>query len=133
MSGETYNAKQVVITFGVLVLDGLGTGDAINVEFNNPGASVKVGIAGEAAFQESNDNSGVVKVKTLATAAGVNRSLAALYNAGNLPLPLSVTDISTGETLVSAKAKIRKLPNRPYGAEVPEREWEFVCLEMVAI
>lgn len=132
MSGETYNAKQVVLTFGVLVLDGLGTGDAINVEFNNPGATAKVGVAGEAAFSESNDNSGMVKVKTMAT-AGVNRALTALYNAGNLPLPLSVTDISTGETLVAAKAKIRKLPNRPYGAEVPEREWEFVCLEMVAI
>lgn len=129
---QTYDPKRVVVTFGVTPLDGFADGDAIMVEFNAPGTTTKVGIAGEYAFNESADRSGLVRLRLMQT-SGTNALLAALYAAGNLPLPISVTSLSSAELFVAAKAKIQRIPNKAFGAEVGAREWVLVFGEGTVI
>lgn len=132
MSGQTYDPKQNIVTLGVIVVDGFADGDAITVERNGPGVTTKVGVAGEWAFQESADQSGVIRLRLMATAA-MNKVLLAQYKAGNLPVPLSITNVSTAEIEVSASVKIQREPDKAYGAEVGVREWVLVAGELTSL
>jgi len=132
MPGETYDPKKNIVTFGVIPVDGFADGDAIVVERKGSGVDTEHGIGGEWAFKEDANNGGMIKLRLMATAIS-NRLLMLHYHAGNLPVPVMVTNLSTGEIEVGGKAKIKQPPSKSYSASVGVREWVLVVGELTPV
>lgn len=128
----TYDPGLVLAQFGVITLSGFAEGEMIEVEFLGEGTGVAVGTGGEAAYVENHNRSAKIKARLMATSP-INIALSAHYLASNLPAPFVITSLSTLEVLAAGDAKITKMPNSSFGAEVPVREWEWVCAQLEAI
>ena len=126
---QTYYPSKVDVTFGVLSLGGFAKGAMVSI--SNKGAGVKsyVGAAGEAGFVENSDESSEVVVRIVQTSP-TGLALWALFQAGNLPLPLVVKSGSTGRMHVAAAAKLKLQPDVSYEDEMPVDEWTFICPKM---
>lgn len=128
MSVQTYDPGLVKVLFGVIPVDGFAAGSMVKVSHQGDGTKAQVGSAGEAAFVASRNRSAIVECPLMST-AGVNTALALAYQAG-LPLPLVILDVNTGSSHVSPQAMIERIPDADYAADVPVRNWRFVCAKM---
>lgn len=128
---KTYSADQVVVTFGPILMSGLGEDDAVSVEFDAELYTGKTGVDGSHARARTNNGTAKVTVKLLQTARA-NAQLTAhmlLDQAGNGVggLPLLIKNL-TGNTLYAdPEAYLSKRPDPTFGREVGEREWVFTC------
>lgn len=129
MGTKTYDPGDVLVVFGAIPISGFADGEMVKVTHQGDGVKVAVGSAGEVAFIESHQKAAEVTIRLMSTAF-INSLLTAHYQAGNLAVPLVITDASTGSTHVSGAAKIKRMPDAAYGSEIPVREWAFMVAKL---
>lgn len=121
----TYDPGKVFMMWGPIPISGFAAGSMVNVQHQGEGVKAETGTAGETAFVESYDKRGTVTIRLMATSP-INAILSAAYQAGNLPVFLAITSLSTAAVHAAGEAKIQRPPDTDYGAEVPVREWVFI-------
>jgi hypothetical protein len=126
---KSYNAKQVSIVFGALILSGYADGDFCTVEMSDDDWTHHVGADGEECRARSNNGSAKVTVK-LAQYSESNARLADLrkadLSAGTGVAPFGVLDKSGKSVHASDQAYIAKAPQAAYSKEPGDREWVFM-------
>jgi len=129
MAGKTYNPKKVLLTFGGIPISGFAKGTFIKVTPSADTYTKYVGADGEVARAQSSDDTSSVEI-TLMKTSDSNAYLNTIKESDKLigdgVLPLSITDLSTGqEVMFWAQAWIKKAPDKEYGDDVPTRNWTF--------
>lgn len=125
---KTYNAKEVYITFGPIVITEPAPGSFVTITRDEQSFTKQVGAYGDGVRSKSNNKGGTVTVTLLQTAS-VNEALSAIAKLDEVSsegvYPLMVKDAS-GKTLVeSPGAWIQKLPDVEFAVEAGTREWVF--------
>lgn len=125
---KNYSSKEVIITFGNLILRELAPDTFITITRDEQAWTKQIGATGEGARSKSNNNGGTVTV-TLMQSSSSNDFLtdfAKLDETSNqAQFPLMIKDL-LGTTLVASPgAWIQKLPDIEFGVELSTREWVF--------
>lgn len=137
MGLDVYDSKEVVITFGPILLSGFAEGSKVKIEQNEDSFKLAVGVDGDACRVKTNNRSAKITV-TLLQSTNTNDLLSAVHNedilspSGDGIFPLAV--IHKGGTTVVAveRAWIVKPPAVEFSNEVKEREWVFETDAMIA-
>lgn len=140
MAATSYNARQVVVTWGDLVLtdSAVETGEFCVVERVNPSTQMEDTMTGTV-FAARNSRGGTVRV-TLSSHGDANQALsdalAEQESSGRIiARKLMVKDYNGTEKAVSDKAVLEGYPSMSNAgdATVQSRTWTFLCsnLEMV--
>lgn len=125
-----YDPAAIIVTFIVggvpLIITGFAEGSMVAIAFDSEGDDAVAGSAGEVARVRNRDPRATVTIRLLATAVA-NKALSAIYEAGNAPGALSITDTDNLINATSTAAFLRRPADIDMGAEVPVREWSFRC------
>lgn len=134
MALKTYNAADLTVTFGPVVMSGFGPDTVVSVEMNEDLFTLQVGADGHATRSKTSNRSARITV-TLAQSSMANdllSGIAALDAKSNEGVyPLLIKD-GSGRSIHSAKnAWITRVPTAEYGKEAGTREWVFEtdCLD----
>ena len=100
----TYDPTRVKMIWGVLPISGYADGSMIQDTPQGDGVRGVTGTAGEKAFIETPNRQREITFRLFETNQVINSALMALYNAGNLPAPLSIISLSTGVVHVADAA-----------------------------
>ncbi|MDD5034855.1 MAG: DUF3277 family protein [Methylococcaceae bacterium] len=137
MGLSAYDSKDVVITFGPILLGGFAEGSKVKVEQNEDSFKLAVGVDGDACRVKTNNRSAKITV-TLLQSATCNDLLSAVHNedilspSGDGIFPMSVLH-KYGTTIVAVeRAWIVKPPTVEFSNEVKEREWVFETDALIA-
>lgn len=125
---DTYDPTRTKMTWGVLPISGYADGSMIQVNPIGDGVRGVTGTAGETAFIETPNRQHEVTFRLFETAQIINAALMALFNAGNLPAPVTIASLSTGKIFVSGAAKLERIPGTTYDNNVPVLEWKLIVL-----
>ena len=128
MAVKTYNADEVVVSFGGLILSGWGDGEFLAVEYDEDAWTTTVGSDGEVARARSNNDVATATVTLLQTSDS-NADLNALAlrdkRDGSAALPFIAKDLKGNVVVSSEDAWIQKQPSMNYDREVTGRDWVF--------
>lgn len=130
----TYDPTRVRLFWGIVRIDGFADGTMIQVSPQGDGVRAVTGTAGETAFIETPNRQHEVTFRLFETAnetlmlsgGSMNAALALLFEAGNIPAPLSIASASTGVLFQASSAKLERIPGTTYDNNVPVREWKFI-------
>ncbi len=131
---KTFDPKAVVFIFGGYPIRGFSDGTMITAERSEDMFIDKNGVTGEAARSKSNNRSGIVKATLMMTSSDNDylSKIALMDERSNTGIrELSITDLLGTSKVFSATAYIKKLPTIDYGKEIKDREWTFVCPNMM--
>lgn len=124
-----YDFTQVIVTFGLITIQGFADGDALTSEFDSPQETNIAGSDGD-----------IVRVRNASKLATVTCRLARgspasalLYLWKQNPLaippldqaPFIIKDFAAARLSMSPAAWILEMPAPAYGAEAPVEEWKF--------
>lgn len=130
----TYDPTRVSLVWGLLPITGFADGTMINVTPQGDGVRAITGTAGETAFIETPNRQHEVEFRLMETAGGTplatNTALVALFEAGNLPAPMTLTSVSTGATMAAGAAKLERVPGTTYDNNMPVRAWKLIIPKM---
>lgn len=135
MTMKTYDPASVVVTFGVLQLQGFAEDSIVEAERNTDTFTIKKGVDGEGTRTRNVDRSGRVTVRLMQSSES-NLALSALMEADEISangvgiLPLLVKDNSGNSLVFAARAWIVKPPKTSYGPAPEAREWIFEADEL---
>lgn len=131
MSTKVYDADQITISFGNVVLKGLAEDDVITIEQDTDDFSDVVGIGGEVTRSKTTDRRASVTIRLMQTSDD-NDLLSAINNAdfraanGAGISALMVRDRGTGRALYAGpESWIAKPPQVVYGRSAKVREWKL--------
>lgn len=121
-----YNAKDCVITVGGVYITALGE-DMVTCEKNEENVSAVVGAQGDVVVNEINDTLGTITVSVQGTSPQKGYLL-------KLARTKEMTDIwvnnkAIGEKAGGTKAVINKVSGMEQGAELADREFEFLVMD----
>lgn len=124
----TYNPKDVIVTFGPIILTGFADGSFVSVERAEDTFSLKMGADGTAVRVKNPNRSGTIKV-TLSQTSPANDLLSAAHATDDLTglavLPMSVKD-GNGTTIAGAlRTWVKKPPGVSFAKDASDREWTF--------
>lgn len=124
---RTYSPDRVKVTYGGNTIKGMADGTFITVSQITDGITSQAGADGEVARAMSADRRMRV-VLTLQQTAPSNEALSTAYDAdqlsgGEVPLPLSITDLRGASLFASGAAWIVKKADSGFAKEVGTREW----------
>lgn len=127
-----YSWQLVVVTIDGAKVDGVWEGDdAIIIERNTQLGEPMTGADGSSIVSITADQSAKITLKLQPTSPMHNwlKNKRDRMRMGSVKLtfPMSVVDMSTGETGSCTQAIITKEPDVAYGAHASERVWEFFC------
>lgn len=125
----TYDPQKVVMTWGLLPVSGYADGTMITDTPEGDGVKGQIGTAGESAFVETPNRLHTVAFRLYETSP-MNAALAALFDSGNVPAPVTITSIGTGAQARGSAAKLERIPGTTYDNGVPVREWKLIVLRM---
>lgn len=128
----TYDPNLVKVTFGPLLLSGFASGSMIAVNHLGDGVTSESGTQGEAVFVENPDRRAEVTIRLFQTAP-TNVALGLAYQAGNAPLPLSISSLSTGAIHAAGAAKLKRMPDVDYAEGMPVDVWMLVVPKLESI
>jgi hypothetical protein len=125
-----YDAGQLAITYGALLLQGTADSGRCTLEFPE-GFGHVVGTDGEVARFKINDETARVTVPVLQTAVA-NTTLMQMYLADRnapkgLPLPFFAKDLNGDSVFTAPGAWIVGIPRTVYVQGIEAREWVFQC------
>ena len=130
MSGKisTYNAKEVIISFGNHMVSGYAEDSFVTIDPNGDGVTKKVGCDGEIVRSVSPDDTYVIKLSVLHTSA-TNSFLQNKFNqdvkTGDGMFPILIKDLKGGMVFSTDAAWPSKPASRGFGKEASNREWEL--------
>lgn len=121
-----YNAKDCVITVDGVYITGLGE-DMVSGEKDEDNVNAVVGAQGDVVVNEINNDLGTVKI----TVQGTSPQLPFLKRLAKTKEMVSVwvNNKSIGEKFGGSKAVVKKTPSLEQGAELADREIEFLVLD----
>jgi hypothetical protein len=122
----TYDPKKVIITLGGVPIGGYADGTFVQIDPNGEIWQKKVGADGEVARSLSNDNTATVQITLMQTSLS-NIYLKTVMNADKLTglgmLPLSFTDMNTGEERFWPEAWVSAEPSTGRAKETTDTQW----------
>ena len=127
MAGITkYNAKDCVITVGGVYITGLGE-DMVSGEKDEDNVNAVVGAQGDVVVNEINNDLGTITL----TVQGTSPQLPYLKRLAKTKemVDVWVNNKSIGEKFGGSKAIVKKTPSLEHGAELADREIEFLVLD----
>lgn len=136
MTIKNYDPKKLVFVWGEIIASGYADGVFVSAKRNGDSFGIHVGADGITTRVLMADRSGEVTLN-LAQSSQVNDLLSARMALDELTglgtAPLLVKDI-VGTTLITAQsAWLKKPADAEFGKEVSEREWIFVCDELLML
>lgn len=135
MESKTYDARDVIITWGEIILDGAGDGDTVTVAYNEDNVKLTAGSQGFMVATVSANNSGKVTWNA-SQASPVNDRLSAVAalqrrkGVGLIKKPIMVKHINGTTLAIGPEAWIVKVPDAAFGAELKNRDWMFECPQL---
>ena len=134
MASATYDPLLVLVSFKGIPISGYADGTFVKSERNEALFTQKVGAAGEVARARSRNMTGKITL-TLLASSPINDLLSACYmldEATNLGFGSFFIKELGGTTVAMAPcAYIEKLPSVEYAKEVGQREWVFLCDQLI--
>lgn len=135
MTAKVYNADQVTVAYGPVLLDsGHADGEFLRIEQESDDFEDMVGSGGEVVRSRTNDRRATVTLILLQTAAenDLLSAISAVQRETGLGAePLLVKD-SNGRALYKAEtAWIRRGPDASYDRGPTSREWAIRCAELI--
>ena len=121
-----YNAKDCVITVGGVYTTGLGE-DMVTGEKDEDNVSPVVGAQGDVVVNEINNDLGTITISVQGTSPQLSY-LKRLAKTKEM-VDVWVNNKSIGEKFGGSKAMVKKTPNLEQGAELADREVEFVVFD----
>lgn len=134
MPVHTFNAKDVIVTVGGLLITGFRDGDKITVERDGELWTKKVGVDG--AVMRSRNYQSIGGKITIGLMYGVeaNAALEGLKTldlvTGHAPVPISVVDINGGSNIFAATCWLESDVGPTFGSEPGDMEWVFSCAQL---
>jgi hypothetical protein len=126
---KSYNFSEVVLTIDGQRIGGYGEDGGVSVEFAGDDSEMVQGADGEVVVNQLPRQPATMTVTLLETSLS-NGILQAIYTAqrltGTALSPLALVDPSTGESLMSAEAKIANRPNITKNKSASAREWKIL-------
>lgn len=127
---RTYNPAHLILLVGSRRITGLAEGDdAVSVTRRADEVDLTIGATGEGAFSVSNDRSGEVVIKLLASSpdnAYMQGLLQAQRVASLLNTSVTIKDLGGNDLYFAAFARISKAPDRSWGAKQGAVEWRLL-------
>ncbi|MCK9435587.1 MAG: DUF3277 family protein [Synergistaceae bacterium] len=127
---NTYDPSKVIVTVAGIPISGFAEDGLISAERDDQTWTKHVGCTGDVGRAKTCNKAGLVKVSLLQTSTS-NDILSLIHTVDETTgagiVPLVITDLSGGTTMVSAQAWIRKLPVVELKKGIGTREWEFDC------
>jgi hypothetical protein len=131
---KTYNAKDLVIIFGIHTVEGFGEDTKVTVERNADSWTMKTGVDGTVTRSKSNNKTGTITINLMQTSES-NDFLSAIAITDELSsagvLPVLVKDNNGTSLHTGLEAWIRKPTNSEYALEAGEREWVIDVAELL--
>lgn len=128
-----YSLDQVVVTFGPVLVQGLGDDDAITVRPNSDDTELFVG-PDSATRTMTTDNSAMIEV-VLSQSSPTNGLLSAISKidrrTGQGIWPMMVKDLSGAALFLAPRAWIKRRPDRVFGKSHQTRTWMFETHDLV--
>lgn len=126
---RVYDAKDIIITFGSLIIEGYGDDEFLRIEAEADDTEDMAGTDGEVAVAPTNDRRGTATLTLLQTSAS-NDGLSALSNAvknnrsmtGGI-VPFGVADLNGRTILEAANAWVLRAPDRSWTSAPSTLEW----------
>lgn len=133
MSFASYDASQVIVTFGGSIISGYADGTFVTVEFDEQQYNKVTGADGLTQRSKTGNYAGSVTI-TLMNGSASNDVLSVAWNTDRVSNSgkgaLLVKDLS-GRTLWQAKnAWVRQMPSQGFGKDAENREWVMDCDEL---
>lgn len=121
-----YNAKDCVITVGGVYITGLGE-DMVSGEKDEDNVSAVVGAQGDVVVNEVNNDLGTITL----TVQGTSPQLPYLKKLAKTKqmVDIWVNNKSIKEKFGGSKAMVKKTPSLEEGAELADREVEFIVFD----
>lgn len=125
-----HDASRYAITMCGIILSGFGKDSVISIVPTADHRASTTGLDGYTVSSQLNDESAEVTVTLLETTAS-HRALLALYNLDKATRggagvgAFEMRDLINGDVDSSAKAWIKRRPDRKVGGEAAEYEWQF--------
>lgn len=136
---KTYNAEQVIFTFGGIPASEYGADTFVEIERMTPAFTSKIGVDGAVVREQQNDDRAKVTVHLLATSR-VNALWTAVHLAdkasknGKGVAPLNLLDKnSKAELHFAEQAWIAEEPKVTFARGVEERLWVFECASLKSV
>lgn len=130
MGTFNYDPGSVVVTVGAAKVYGFAEDSMVNGKRDEEAYKKHVGVDGQVSRRRSANKSGEITIH-LAQTSPWNDILSAIQAADELTgagiVPITVSDLSGGTTLVSAEAWVRKGPDVELKKDIGAREWVFDC------
>lgn len=129
---RTFDPKQVIVTFGLIVMSGFAPDTFISIDPEGDDFRVIRGTGGNTDRVKIGTGNNIVTLSLLQTspindALSIVRGLDVVGNAG--VFPLLIKDVGGTQAFYAPKAFIMAPPNMSMGSEVGTRDWRFYCVE----
>jgi len=121
-----YNAKDCVITVGGVYITGLGE-DMVSGEKDEDNVTAVVGAQGDVVVNEINNDLGTIKLSIQGTSPQ-KKYILGLAKSKKM-VPIWVNNKSINEKMGGTKAMVKKTPALEQGAELADREVEFIVFD----
>ena len=133
MALKTFDPKQVIITFGTLVLSGFSEDSMITLEPVEKLADAVVGMDGQTQRIIKNNRNYTAKIKLLATSQSHKDMMSLIFVGGLFQLdtfPFSLTSLATHESISSAAAYVEQEPSVEMSGAGDSREWSLYLVDV---
>jgi hypothetical protein len=130
-----WDAANVSIVFGGILIDGFADGEGASITFNEDAYTLTVGIDGRAVRNKMNNRSARLTLNLLGSSA-TNDALSAVYNLdqainnGAGVAPLIIRDNNGRTVITAAEAWVARPPDFTMDAEVGTKTWEIDCAQL---
>jgi hypothetical protein len=136
---KTYNADEVAITLGPVIMDrGFAEDEFIRIEWDTTDTEDTVGVDGEVTVSRTNDRRATVTV-ILSQTSDINDQLSVLNNlARSAPgmtgaiQPFALKDLNGRTLYASQNAWVMSSPSASFARTAQPREWQIRCANLVA-
>lgn len=133
MTVRTYNLKDIILTFGGVIIEGGADGDKMSVAPTGDDWTMQKGSDGEVIRSFQNDFTGRVTINLLYGAPS-NQYLSDIRKqdtlTGNGVKTLSIADTRGNSLFVADAAWIMKRPEVPFGKDAGTVTWELDCAQI---
>lgn len=130
---STYSFADYLVLVDGFPATGHADGDGFSFARNKDNTVLKKGVDGTGVFEESQDKSGVIKLRLMAHSPMIDylEAFRQANEAGGY-IQHVVKIAGPAVALLATGCKIKRLPDMAFGESVPVVEYEFLCNELNA-
>lgn len=121
-----YNAKDTVVMVGGVYITGLGE-DMVSGEKDEDNVNASVGAQGDVVANEVNNDLGTITLSVQGTSP--QKSYLLELAKTKEMVDIWVINKNIGEKMGGTKCQVKKTPGLEYGAELSDREFEFLVYD----